>query len=174
MFDAVMNNPLLIPSCRYDDGGEQARDMLLKLQDSLLWEVRSLYFVLFGVAVRALSTMADDRENRRTIEDLGHQLLEYAVLQIMFTDAYFSVVVTIIFIRPISEVLRSGPGKNKSAGFRDLERTMYMTLAGSIMAVFSSTVLYLNLLVFFNGKYDILENAFLNPLVFAGKNIVLS
>jgi hypothetical protein len=125
--------------------------------------------VLLGVAVRALSTMVDDPESQIRVEQFGDQLLEYAVLLIMIMDASFSIIITAIFLRPIAEVLRNGSGKNKSPGFRDLENIMYMTLAGSTIAVLSSSILYVNLLMFFNGAYTIfMDNAFLNPLVFMG------
>jgi hypothetical protein len=155
---------------RYDDGGQDAKKFLQTLEESLKWEVRSLYVVLLGVTVRALSTMVDDPESRVRVERMGYQLLEYAVLWIMIMDASFSIIITAIFIRPIAETLGdAGKVKTKSAGFKDLEKTMYMTLIGSTIAVLSSSILYVNLLMFFNGDYTIFsDNAFLNPLVFMG------
>jgi hypothetical protein len=126
--------------------------------------------VLLGVGVRALSIMVDDPEIHIQVEQLGDQLLEYAVLLIMIMDASFSIIITAISIRPIAQTLRdAGKVRTKSTGYVDLEKTMYMTLAGSTIAVLSSTILYANLLMFFNGKHEIFsENAFLNPLVLMG------
>jgi hypothetical protein len=157
------------PPCRYDDG-DDAANFLNTLQESLKWEVRSLYIVLLGVTVRALSTLIDDPENRIRIENMGNQLLEYNIYAIMMMDASFSIIVTGIFLRPIAATLSTaGAVKFKSVGYQDLEKTMYMTLSGSTIAVVSSTLLYLDLLMYFNGDYDSFrENAFLNPLVFAG------
>jgi hypothetical protein len=155
---------------RYDDDGEGAKNFLQTLEESLKWEVRSLYAVLLGVGVRALSTMIDDPDTQMRVDRLGYTLLEYAVLLIMIMDASFSVIITAIFIGPIAKTLSdAGKVKTKSAGYLDLEKTMYMTLTGSTIAVFSSTILYVNLLMFFNGDFEIFrKTAFLNPLVFMG------
>jgi hypothetical protein len=60
-------------------------------------------------------------------------------------DASFSCVVTALFLRPIFEVLGQVGQKNRrSVGQLSLEKTKWLTLAGSSLAVVSSTALYIN------------------------------
>merc|ERR1712086_400293 len=93
-------------------------------------------------------------------------------------DTYFSVVVTAIFLKPLSKVLGElgTASVRRSEGFKQLNRTKHMTLGGSCLAVTSSTVLYINLLMFFDGSHSIFhQDPWLNPLIFAGNlDIILN
>jgi hypothetical protein len=63
-------------------------------------------------------------------------------------DTTFSAVVTVLFLRPIYKVLREGGvGVQRSAGYKSMMKTKWLTLSGAILAVLSSTALYINLLL---------------------------
>jgi hypothetical protein len=89
-------------------------------------------------------------------------------------------VVTLIFLRPIYIVLSNqdrlgnrNAAAQRSAAYRSLQKTKYMTLAGASLAVVSSTALYINMGLFFvlggHGK-PFYANAYLYMFVF-GTNL---
>jgi hypothetical protein len=83
-------------------------------------------------------------------------------------------VVTLIFLRPIYNVLGNHiAAGQRSAAYRSLQKTKYMTLAGASLAVVSSTALYINMGLFFvlggNGK-PFYANPYLHVTVF-GTNL---
>jgi hypothetical protein len=87
-------------------------------------------------------------------------------------DTVFSCAVTALFLRPIYSVLRGGKDNNltlQSAAYKSLLKTKWMTLGGVTLAVVSSTVLYVNLLLYFIlggfGK-PFFTNPYLNIWVF--------
>ena len=56
---------------------------------------------------------------------------------------------TALFLRPIYKVLGEGGGAAQlSAGYKSLQITKWVTLSGACLAVFSSSALYTNLLLF--------------------------
>jgi hypothetical protein len=58
--------------------------------------------------------------------------------------------VTGLFLQPIFKILgEGGSAVQHSDGYKSLLQTKWMTLSGSILAVMSSTVLYLNILLWF-------------------------
>ena len=125
--------------CSRLEGGEDARvrSMLSKLEASFKWELRTLWVGLVFVIVYFFSQQA------------AYVFAGLIAASLIATDGAFSIVVTMIFIRPISLVLREG-GCNvtrHSKRHRELQKTMYMTLFGSSLAVFSSTALYINMIV---------------------------
>ena len=125
--------------CSRLQGGKDAhaRSMLAKLEASFKWELRTLWFGPLFVIVFFFS------------RQVGFIILALMMVALIATDGAFSIVVTMIFIRPISRVLREG-GRNvarHSKGRRGLQKTMYMTLFGSSLAVFSSTALYITAIV---------------------------
>jgi hypothetical protein len=79
-----------------------------------------------------------------------------------------------LFLRPIYKVLREGGGAAQhSAGYKSLLKTKWMTLLGAILAVVSSTVLYINMGMFFVlGGFGtpFFANPYLNIMVF-GMNL---
>ena len=147
------------------------QNTLENLDHSLKWELRSLYVVLVGVGVHALGSIFEDPESQSSIQDRGLQLLEYAVLWIMIMDASFSIIVTALFVLPIYETLRESGSSNAVSATREytnIQKSMYMTLFGSTLAVLSSTLLYFNLLVYFRDPSLLRDDSYLNPLVFGG------
>jgi hypothetical protein len=83
-------------------------------------------------------------------------------------DTTFSSVVTALFLRPIFKILGDA-GNVRSEGRISFEKTKWLTLAGSSLAVFSSTAIYIN-----GGLYVVLggygkpfwANPYLNVFVF--------
>ena len=69
-------------------------------------------------------------------------------MRLLMQDTTFSAVVTVLFLRPIYKVLREGGvGVQRSAGYKSMMKTKWLTLSGAILAVLSSTALYINLLL---------------------------
>jgi len=158
-----------------EDEGESAVETLETLERYFGLEGRTIYFVLLGVAVHFVGYITDGNESDVNVTATAFKILEYAILLIMALDTYFSIVITSIFLRPVLKVLREGKGQvaAQSKGYVQLQKTMYMTLFGSSMAVISSTYLYINLLLFFDeqahGLRNTIEtNPIWNPLVIAG------
>ena len=143
-----------------DSGGLLSLD---SLERYLQWENRTLCLAVFGIVIFAAEGEPDK------VDGFGFKCLEYAVMSCFLMDSYFSVVITAIFLRPISIVLRDGHGHRnarQSSGFKQLQKTKYMTLFGCSLAVLSSTLLYMNLLFFFDGKTTVVRNnKWLNPLI---------
>jgi hypothetical protein len=79
-------------------------------------------------------------------------------------------VLTAVFLRPLYKVLGVGGGAAQlSTGYESLQKTKWMTLSGTCLAVFSSSALYINvLLIFLLGGYGtpFYTNPYLNVLVF--------
>ncbi len=126
----------------------------------------SLALVVLGIVVYLIET---DAEGFNDVNTVGSKILEYTVLTCFVTDSYFSVVVTGLFLKPVMRTLKYGRGiasVQKSGGYKQMQQTVYMTLFGSSLAVLSSTYLYVNLLLFFDGKTSgMRSNPWLNPLV---------
>jgi hypothetical protein len=60
-------------------------------------------------------------------------------------DTSFSTVVTALFLRPIYKVMGlAGATVQESAGYKSMQKTKWMTLTGSTLAVLSSSALYVN------------------------------
>jgi len=161
-----------------DEPNDSTAEQLETLRRYLALEVRAMYPVLLGIILHLAGTLSDDV----TSKDAGFLVLEYTILYIMANDLFFSVVITFLFLRPISQILDEGGSgmASQSKGYKHLRDTRRMTLLGSSMAVISSTYLYINLLLFFNAsnsrgglfydnsKLDFLEDPNLNPLVVVG------
>ena len=85
-------------------------------------------------------------------------------------DTMFSVLITAVFLRPILRVLREGRGvANQSAGYTSMMITKCLTLAGSIITVFSSTGLYVDAILYtvYGGYGEFFwTNPYANPNVF--------
>jgi hypothetical protein len=163
-----------------------------------VWEERSLLFVVVGILVLFVNEPAGLVIAGlgavvllimvRSICTSGHKVppgflpcvvtfevvLQFALLisisHLFLPDTTFSIFVTALFLRPIYKVLREGDGVARlSAGYKSLQKTKWMTLSGACLAVFSSSVLYINLLLFFTlgapGK-PFYTNPYLNIFVF--------
>ena len=129
--------------------------MLAKLETSFKWELRTLWFGPVFAVVFVFSRQA------------AFVIAALMMVSLIATDSAFSIVVTMMFVRPISRILRES-GVNvarHSQGYRELQKTMYMTLFGSSLAVFSSTALYVNVIV--NAvQPDFIESAWSHSFVF--------
>ena len=154
-----------------DEGHDSA--WLRNLHQSLRYEVWSLALVVLGIVVYLIETGSEGSDDADTV---GSKILEYTVLTCFVTDSYFSVVVTALFLKPVMRTLKDNRGiasVQKSAGYRKMRQTVYMTLFGSSLAVLSSTYLYINLLLFFDGKTSgMRSNPWLNPLVTGNASIL--
>ena len=127
-----------------------------RLHGSFKWELRTAYFAPVFVVVFAHSPQA------------GRIFGALILLAVILMDSLFSVTITQIFIRPISRVLGQGnTAARRSAAFRDLEKTKHATLFGSTLAVFSSTVFYINFILAATVKDPFQTNPWMAPLVFA-------
>ena len=63
-------------------------------------------------------------------------------------DTTFSTLITALFLRPIYKVLGEvGAANQESEGYKSMQKTKWMTLLGTILAVLSSTVLYANMVM---------------------------
>ena len=120
---------------------DEGRDSiwLQNLHRSLRYEVWSLALVVLGIVVYLIETGAEGQDDFDTV---GSKILEYTVLTCFFSDSYFSVVVTGLFLKPVISTLKEGWGiasVQKSVGYKKMRQTVYMTLFGSSLAVPSSS-----------------------------------
>ncbi len=95
----------------------------------------SLALVVLGIAVYLIETGPEGSDDADTV---GSKILEYTVLTCFFSDSYFSVVVTALFLKPVMTTLKNGQGiaaVEKSVGYRKMQQTVHMTLFGSSLAV---------------------------------------
>jgi hypothetical protein len=116
---------------------DEGRDSiwLQNLHRSLGYEVWSLALVVLGIVVYLIETDADGSDD---VDTVGSKILEYTVLTCFFSDSYFSVVVTGLFLKPVMSTLKEGWGVasvQKSVGYKKMRQTVYMTLFGSSLAV---------------------------------------
>ncbi len=90
---------------------------------------------MLGIVVYLIETGAEGQDDDDTV---GSKILEYTVLTCFFSDSYFSVVVTGLFLQPVMSTLKDGRGiahVSKSVGYKKMQQTVYMTLFGSSLAV---------------------------------------
>ncbi len=116
-----------------DEGQDSA--WMRSLHRSLRYEVWSLALVVLGIVVYLLETGAEGANDADTV---GSKILEYTVLTCFFSDSYFSVVVTGLFLKPVMSTLKNSRGiaaVEKSVGYKKMRQTVYMTLFGSSLAV---------------------------------------
>jgi hypothetical protein len=89
---------------------------------------------------------------------------------ILATDALFSVVVTYIFLKPMLEVLQASGRQKSTVASRRLQRTKRWNLVGVVITVGSSTLLYVNMIVYvlltFFRDFSFNKSNFLNPFAF--------
>jgi len=123
-----------LPVCRLDDDDDDDDSPFLaplkRLERLFLWEVRVLY-LLVAVPVYFL--------NKTAMYVIG----VLSIIFVIILDTYFSLSITKMFIQPLSRVLDDGGGAaNPSQGYKSMLQSKWSTLAGTILAVGSSTVLY--------------------------------
>ena len=108
-----------------------------RLEASIVHEARTLYIVAIGVLLFMVHPVAG-----QTVGVLGFLL-------VVVMDTYFSITITALFLRPITKVLNEGRGVAEGAqGYKSMQKTKWMTLCGSVLAVLSSTVMYIFFVVF--------------------------
>ena len=115
------------------------------------WEVRALVFVLVVIQFVLLTPVWWIGAGVGT-----------ATLLIM--DTIFSIIATIVFLRPITNVVNPQRGRPRCEAQKQLLKTKYMTITGSSLAFFTSTALYVNALLFVLGVGR--RSYWLNPYVF--------
>jgi hypothetical protein len=89
-----------------------------------------------------------------------------AVVGILVTDGLFSIVVANVFLRPILETLRSSGPQRQSDAHKLIARTKWATFSGVTLAVASSSLLYINLILYVVAGDTFNPSPWLNPLVF--------
>jgi hypothetical protein len=121
------------------------------------WEAYSLVFVVFAAPMNFIYPPA--------AVALGF----LCVLVIVVMDTTFSVLITLVFLRPITEVLNMNERNDDARqgdGERILQKTKWLTLIGSTLAVSSSTVLYVHMGLSLIVGNQFASNPWLNVLVF--------
>jgi hypothetical protein len=141
-----------------DERNDPSIPWLNKLEASLKWEVRSFYLVVVVLLASYVSQIA------------GLVIGSLFVLFTVALDTAFSVLATMIFVRPISAVLKIASVTHRSAGYKNMQKTKWMSLTGTMLTVSSSTLLYINLLLFFTVKGKYWSDPWLNVMV-SGFNI---
>ena len=128
-----------------------------QLDRSLRWEVRALYLVPLGTIFYFIAP------------PVSYVFIAVAIVGILCTDTAISGLVTYIFVRPLSVVLheRSIHGQQRSATFQKLVMARRTTLIGAAIVVFSSTLLYVNMVLYFMVGGSFWTIPYLNFFVFA-------
>ncbi len=100
--------------------------------------VRGVVSCTGGARNRGLFDIETGAEGQDDVDTVGSKILEYTVLTCFFSDSYFSVVVTGLFLKPVMSTLKDGRGiasVQKSVGYKKMRQTVYMMLFGSSLAV---------------------------------------
>jgi hypothetical protein len=121
-------------------------------------EVYCLVLVPIGVLTNLVNTL------------VARYILVIAVLVCMAVDLAFTVISTMIFLRPILFILRT---PERDAEDHDvhiiLQRTKWENLIGTFLTVGTSTLLYINLIIFAVLPRDTIEERpALNPFIVGG------
>jgi hypothetical protein len=82
-------------------------------------------------------------------EKVALRIIFFGLAVLIVTDGMFSVIVTRIFLKPLFRIMNGADDgvRQQSAGYKRMWQTAHMTLVGSTLAIGSSTVLYLNILL---------------------------
>jgi hypothetical protein len=145
-------------------GDAQLAADLGRLEKSFKWEIRVLYLIPPGVILYL------------TVPPVGILYMGVATLGILASDTVVSVAVVAAFLRPIRQTLRqsvAAHGGDRTASLRSpaakrIERTKWTTLAGATIAVISSTVLYINVILWAAMPDTFTPSPWLYPFVFMG------
>jgi hypothetical protein len=138
-----------------NDDQDPSVKWLKSLEAAFVWEARALYVVVVGVPLLFINNTA------------GLMLAALTVMAIVLMDTSFSVLVTVIFLRPLFQVLSDGQRAiRRSRSHQNMQQTMRMTLFGSTLTVTSSTVLYVDMVLQFTVQGRFHSSPWLNTLVF--------
>jgi hypothetical protein len=124
------------------------------MNKAFAWEIRVLYLVPAGLVVYFISLPA------------AYVFIGVAAVGVLATDGLFSIVVAKAFLRPILQALHPAHGQPRSEAARLILRTKWTTFAGVTLAVLSSSLLYLNGVLWTAVPATFGPSAWLNPLVF--------
>ena len=131
----------------------------LKLADlAFVWEVRLLFLVPVIVLIKLV------------YEPAAYIIAIVYGASLLILDSVVSVLITIIFLRPIVTTMREARVSvvRESAGYRRMQRTKWMTLFGVVLTASSSTLLYVNVILQIASEEDSLywTSPWLNFTVF--------
>jgi len=148
-----------------------------KVENYLKWEMRTLILLFISFLLFFIHTMTNNEKNE-TYEDkytgvelAAHIVLSTQIVVVMILDLFVSIFLTVVFLRPLLELLDRGRSASNSEAYIQIRRTKIFTLCGALLAVTSSSLLYINLLVWYLWGYvHDPDNAYLNPLLF-GANV---
>jgi hypothetical protein len=141
-------------------GDAQSVAALEKLEKAFKWEVRALYLVPIGMIIFFINAT------------VASVFIGLGTLDIFFTDGFFSVVVTAAFLQPILSTLRQHERPDdqiaapRSDACKHIVRTKWTTLAGVTLAVLSSSMLYINTILWAAMPDTFYPNPWLHPMVF--------
>jgi hypothetical protein len=125
------------------------------LEGSFKWEARTLYFVAVTIMVGQINAT------------VGIIIAAVGCILVIVMDTTFSAMITTIFLLPILEVLGEGKGAGQhSAGYNKMQQTKWMTMFGAALSVLSSTLLYVNFMLWFFAQDQYDRSPWLNPWVF--------
>jgi hypothetical protein len=132
------------------------------LDKAFSWEIRVLYLVPIGLVLNFIS------------EPASYVVMGIVFVGVLITDGLFSVVVANVFLRPILEALRFGrqsargqPPQRQSDAHKLIARTKWTTfVVGVTLAVTSSSLLYINLILWAVMPGTFAPSPWLNPIVF--------
>jgi hypothetical protein len=141
---------------RIDKVDDPSVRWLARLEGSFKWEARTLYIVAVTIVVGRISATA------------GFAFAAVNGTLVIVMDTTFSAMITTIFLLPILEVLGEGKGAvQHPAGYKKMQQTKWMTMFGAALSVLSSTLLYVNFMLWIfaaGGQCD--RSPWSNPFLF--------
>jgi hypothetical protein len=100
----------------------------------------------------------------------GMAFVGIGMLLTIFIDAYLSIGITATFLTPWTDAIGLVRARGNEQAHKSLQRTKHSALFGSSIAVFSSTLFYINSILWVMGIGPFVTSPWLNPLVF-GANL---
>jgi hypothetical protein len=130
-----------------------------KLQTALVWQERVAGLVPAGIVVMFFSI------------PIGIAIIGIAACFFLVADAAFSIIVTIIFLHPIFNTLSlvSVAGRNQTLLVRKLQQSKYRNVVGCFIIVVSTSLVYVNFMLWAAVGNQFAARPYLNPFVFGLK-----
>jgi hypothetical protein len=125
-----------------------------KLDRAFAWETRVFYLVPVGTVLFFISANA------------AYVFLGVFAVYLLIMDGLFSVIVARAFLRPILQALRTERPIGGLQATRGIERTKWTTFAGVALAVATSSLLYVNIILWAAMRDTFSPSPWLNPFVF--------
>jgi hypothetical protein len=138
-------------------GDAESNAALDKMEKAFAWEMCVMHLVPIGMMVFSINMSA------------GYAFLTVIVTGILIKDGLFSVIIAKAFLRPTLQALHSKHPiggqvfQHRSEAAKRIERTKWTTFAGVTLAVASSSVLYLNIILMVAMAGTFLPSPWLNP-----------